>query len=510
MKLLRLTGPGALALALAVATGAGAQDLASFEKRTTVKTLDNGLVLIVCERPTAPVFSFFTHVDAGGAQEVPGITGLAHMFEHMAFKGTDSIGTTDYAAEKAALEKVESAYAAYDEARRRPVGRDEKEVAEREKSWKDAIAEADRYVVKNQFGEIIDREGGVGLNAYTNSDETGYFYSFPANRLELWAYLESERFLKPVFREFYKERDVVMEERRMRTESQPIGRLVEQFIATAFLAHPYQQPVVGHMSDLQAFSATDAADFYRKHYTPSNMVVAVVGDVKASEVVPLVERYFGRIPKGADPEPLRTVEPKQVAEKEVVLVDPSQPFYVEGYHKPEATHPDDAVYDAIGDILSNGRVSRLYRTLVRDKKIAAAAAGFNGFPGQKYPNMFLFYGVPLPGKTNAEIRDAIRAEIERLKAEDVTDAELQMVKTRAKASLVRGLGDNSGLAQQLGSYQARYGDWRELFRAVDRIDKVTKADIRRVASEVFVASNRTVGRIETRAAETAPSTEKKS
>jgi len=145
-------------------------------------------------------------------------------------------------------------------------------------------------------------------------------------------------------------------------------------------------------------------------------------------------------------------------------------------------------------------VSRLYRSLVRDKKIAAVSAGFNGFPGQKYPNMFLFFGIPLPGKTNAEIRDAIRAEIERLKAEDVTDAELQMVKTRAKASLVRGLGDNSGLAQQLGGYQARYGDWRELFRSVDRIDKVTKADVRRVANEVFVASNRTVGRIEKQAA----------
>jgi predicted Zn-dependent peptidase len=508
MKFLRLVGPGAAVLALAAP--ARAQDLASFEKRITVKRLDNGLTAIVCERSIAPVFSFFTHVDVGAAQEVPGITGLAHMFEHMAFKGTDTIGTTDYAAESKALEKVEVAYKAYDQARRRLVRPDEKEVAEKEKAWKDAIAEADKYVVKNQFGEIIDREGGVGLNAYTSSDETGYFYSFPVNRLELWAYLESERYLKPVFREFYKERDVVMEERRMRTESYPIGKLVEQFLAAAFVAHPYHQPVVGHMSDLQAFSATDAAAFYGKYYTPSNMVVTVVGDVKATEVLPLVEKYFGRIPKGTDPEPLRTVEPKQVAEKEVVLVDPAQPFYVEGYHKPEATHPDDAVYEAIGDILSNGRVSRLYRSLVRDRKIAAAAAGFNGFPGRKYPNMFVFYGVPLPGKTTAEIRDAIRAEIERLKNEDVSDAELQMVKTRAKADLVRGLGNNSGLATQLGDYQSLFGDWRELFRAVERIDKVTKAGIRRVANEVFVPANRTVGRIETKASDAAPSTEKKS
>jgi predicted Zn-dependent peptidase len=233
--------------------------------------------------------------------------------------------------------------------------------------------------------------------------------------------------------------------------------------------------------------------------------------VKTPEVVSLVEKYFGRIKPGAEPGPLRTEEPKQVAEKEVVLIDPAQPFYVEGYHKPSATHPDDAIYDAIGDILSNGRVSRLYRSLVRDKKIAAAAAGFNGFPGQKYPNLFVFYAIPLPGKTTGEVKDAIRAEIERLKTEDVGDAELQMVKTRAKAALVRGLGDNSGLAQQLGSYQALHGDWRELFRAVERIDKVTKADVRRVANQVFVPSNRTVGRIETKpAGPAAPAREKQS
>jgi predicted Zn-dependent peptidase len=502
MRPLRFIGPGALAIL--VAAGAGAQDLASFEKRTTVKKLDNGLTVVVCERAVAPVFSFFTHVDVGGAQEVPGITGLAHMFEHMAFKGTDKIGTTDYPAEEKALAGVETAYAAYDEARRRPVGRDEKEVAEKEKAWKDAIAEADKYVVKNQFGEIVEREGGVGLNAFTSSDETGYFYSFPVNRLELWAYLESERFLHPVFREFYKERDVVMEERRMRTESQPIGRLIEQFLAEAFMAHPYHQPVVGYMSDLQAFSATDAARFHREHYVPGNIVVTVVGDVTAKEVLPVVEEYFGRLPKGPAPEPLRTVEPPQNAEREVVLVDPSQPFYVEGYHKGGATHPDDAVYDVIQDLMSEGRTSRLYRSLVRDKKIAAAAAGFNGFPGAKYPNLFVFYAVPVPGRTNAEMRDAIRPEIERLKSEDVSDADLSMVKTRAKANLIRRLGDNSGLAFQLGTYEALYGDWRELFRQVERIDKVTKADIRRVANQVFVAANRTVGRIETKATENAP------
>ena len=499
MRIRRLV-PLALTALLAGAAAAGAQNLASFEKRTTVKTLDNGLTVVICERPEAPVFSFFTHVDAGGAQEVPGITGLAHMFEHMAFKGTDKIGTTNYEAEKAALAKVEKTYLAYDEARRREVGRDDKEVAAREKAWKDAVAEADKYVVKNEFGEIVDREGGVSLNAFTNSDSTGYHYSMPSNRLELWAYLESERFLRPVFREFYKERDVVMEERRLRTESNPIGRLIEQFLSAAYQAHPYHQPVVGYMSDLKAFSATDAEAFYRKNYIPANMVVTVVGDVKAAEAMPLLEKYFGRLPRGPKPEPLRTVEPPQIAEKEVVLVDPSQPFYIEGYHKPGALHPDDAVYDVVSDLMTAGRTSRLYRALVRDKKVAVAAAGFNGFPGAKYPNLFVFFGIPSPDKTNADVREAIRAEIARLKSEDVSDADLAMVKTRAKADLIRQLNDNEGLAQQLGTAQAHLGDWRELFRQVDRIDKVNRADIRRVANETFVAKNCTVGRIETKAA----------
>jgi predicted Zn-dependent peptidase len=253
MRHAKALAPGAVLL---LAVAAGAQDLALFEKRVSRQVLANGLTVLVCERPTAPVFSFQTLVNTGSDREVLGITGLAHMFEHMAFKGSDVIGTTDYAAEKAALAKVEEAYAAYDRERRRPAGHDDKMVAELEKAWKDAIAEADRYVVQNAFGEIVDREGGVGLNAYTNADETGYFYSFPANRVELWAYLESERFLKPVMREFYKERDVVMEERRMRTDSSPQGRLIEQFFSAAYTAHPYGQPVVGWPSDLRSFSAS--------------------------------------------------------------------------------------------------------------------------------------------------------------------------------------------------------------------------------------------------------------
>src|SRR3984957_3138799 len=473
------------------------QNLASFEKRTTVRKLPNGLTVIICERPEAPVFSFFTHVDAGSVQDPMGKTGLAHMFEHMAFKGTDTIGTKDYSAEKPALEKVETTYAAYIRERDKTVGRDEAKLKQLEKAWKDAIAEADKYVVPNQFGKIIEQSGGQDMNASTDYDETEYHYSLPTNRLELWAYLESERFLHPVMREFYKERNVVIEERRMRTDSNPTGRLLEQFGAAAFEAHPYHRPTVGWMSDLNTFSATDAKKFFDQYYVPANMVVAVAGDVKASEAMPILEKYFGRLPAGQKPDESTTAEPPQNSERRVVLKEKTQPLYLEGYHRPDYMSKDDAVYDAITDLMSEGRTSRLYRALVRDKKIASFSAGFTGLPGNKYPHLFAFYAVPLPGHNTKEVGDAIHVEIERLKKEDISDEELRMIKTRTKANLIRSLDDNEGLASNRATYQTRYGDWRELFRSVDRIDRVTKSDIRRVANEPFQDTNRTVGVIET-------------
>ncbi len=483
-------------LLLAFTVSLSAQDLASFEKRTTVKTLDNGLTVIVLERPEAPVFSFATLVNVGGAQDTPGNTGLAHMFEHEAFKGTDKIGTTDYAGEQAALQKVEAAYAAYDRARRDPINHDAAKVAELEKAWKASLDDANKFVVPNEFSKIVDKAGAVGVNAGTAYDQTEYFYSMPSNRFELWAYLESERFLHPVLREFYKERDVVTEERRMRTESSPFGRLIEQFLATAYTAHAYGQPVVGWPSDLQTFSATDGAAFYKKYYVPSNMVIALVGDLKAAEVMPVVEKYFGRIPKGTPPEPLRTVEPKQTSERTVVLREQSQPIYMEGYHRGSDTDPDDAVYDVIELLLSQGRTSRLYRSLVRDQKIAIQASGFSGFPGSKYPSLFLFFAIPTAGHTAADIAGPLHEQIDRLKNEDVTPEELQSIRTRAKAELLRQLDSNAGLASDLAEYQTRYGDWRQLFRQIERLDKVTAADIRRVANATFTSSNRTTGMLE--------------
>jgi predicted Zn-dependent peptidase len=478
---------------------AHAQDLKSFEQRITTKVLPNGLTILICYRPEAPVFSYVTFVDAGDANDPSGESGLAHMFEHLAFKGTTEIGTKDWPAEKVALEKVEKANDAYEAELRNPDGSHPEKLAELHKAFEEAQAEAGKYVVPNQFTEVAERNGAEGLNAETGLDDTQYFWSMPENRLELWAWLESSRLADVVPREFYKERDVVLEERRMRTDSDPIGRLLEQFLATAYVAHPYGRSSIGWPSEVSQITATEAMAFHRKYYAGSNLVVAVVGDVKAGEAMPMLEKYFSRVPAGPKPLKMTTVEPKQFAEKTVFIKEQTQPFYIEGYHRGDYKDPDDAVYDAISDIMSNGRVSRLYRSLVRDQQIAAEAEGFSPYPGDKYPGLFAFYAVPLPGHTPQEMSAAIHKEIDKLKSSDVTDDELAMYKTRARADLLRGLADSQGLAQALAEYQSRYGDWRQLFLELDRVDKVTKADIRRVANKVFVPSNRTEAWIETEA-----------
>jgi len=478
-----------------------AQDLQSFEKRITVKVLPNGLTLIFCERHDAPVFSYTTFVDAGDVNDPTGESGTAHMFEHLAFKGTSQIGTTDYADEKVALAKVEAANDAYEAEYLKQVGRDEKKLAALHQAFLDAQAAAEKYVIPNQFTEVAEANGASDLNAGTGLDDTQYFWSMPENRLELWAWMESSRLSDVVPREFYKERDVVMEERRMRVDSDPIGRLEEQLLATAYVAHNYGRSDIGWPSEVSQITATEAMAFHRKYYVGGNIVVAIVGDVDPKADLPMLEKYFSRIPAGAKPEDMTTVEPKQFAEKTVVIREQSQPVYMEAYHRPSYHDPDDAVFDAISDIFSNGRVSRLYRSLVEQQQIAAEAEGYTPFPGEKYPSLFAFYAEPLPGHTPAEMRVAIHKEIDKLKSTDVTDAELAMYKTRARADLLRGLADNQGLANSLAEYQTRYGDWRELFLRLNKIDKVTKADIRRVANEIFVDTNRTSAEIDTEPAD---------
>ncbi|MDC0834646.1 pitrilysin family protein [Geitlerinema sp. CS-897] len=461
-------------------------------ERATEFTLDNGMKFIVLERHEAPIVSFITYADVGGVNEVPGQTGIAHFLEHLAFKGTQKIGTTNYQKERPLLDRLDDLHQQIEAAKSE---NNLTKVEELQAQFDRVQTEASEYVIQNEFGQIVERSGGVGLNATTSADATRYFYSFPSNKLELWMSLESERFLEPVFREFYKEQQVILEERRLRTDNSPIGKLIEEFLDTAFQVHPYQQPVIGSVEDLENLTRQDVDEFFQTYYVPSNLTAAVVGDVDPDRVKELARAYFGRYePKPAPPQ-VTAVEPPQTEPRSVEVRFQSEPWYLEGYHRPSVNHPDNATYEMISAILSNGRTSRLYQSLVEDQQIALAAQGFNGFPGDKFPNLMLFYALTAPGHGVEEVQAALQAEIQKLTREPVSDADLDRVKTQAKAGLLRSLDSNSGMASLLVEYQVKTGDWRNLFRQIEQIEAVTAEDILRVARETFVPENRTIGKL---------------
>jgi len=485
-----------LGLVLALAAPLAGQNLAEFEKSVTEHTLTNGMKFIIVERHTVPVVSLWLHADVGSVDDYPGNSGLAHLFEHMAFKGTSDIGTKDIGKEKAAMVRVDETYHAWAAERHKGERADPEKLKQLEAAFRQAQEEADKFVESNEFSQAIEGNGGVGLNAGTASDYTVYFFSLPSNKLELWFSLESVRFIDPVFREFYKERDVVMEERRLRVESQPIGKLVEEFLAMAYKAHPYGRSGVGWSSDLENITRESAERFFREYYIPRNLTAVIVGDVDPKEAIRLAETYFGRIAAAPASEPVWTSEPEQEGERRARVYAQSQPILVVGYHKPSIGHGDNAVLDAVQDVLAGGRTSRFYRSLVQDKKLAVAAGGFPGFPGEKYPNLFLFFSVAAAGHNNDENEKAMLEEIEKLKSELISEEEMERVKRRARAQFVQQLSSNSGLAGQLAYYQVLTGDWRTLFRQLDAIDKVTREDVQRVARAYFTDRNRTVAHLD--------------
>ncbi len=466
-----------------------AQSLAQFEKRVTEFTLPNGLHFILLERHEAPVVSFHTYVDAGSVDDPCNRTGLAHMFEHMAFKGTETIGSKNYVEEKKALDAVERAYDQL-ESERAKADPDRLRILERE--LQAAMDQAASYVDVNAYPRTIEENGGAGLNAETGEDSTNFFYSLPSNRIELWFLLESQRFLAPVFREFYKERDVVREERRMRVDSNPEGKLSEMLLATAFAAHPYRQPTAGWASDIGRLRVADARAFFDKYYVPANITIAIAGDVAPAASRRLAEKYFGRLPARPLPAPLGAVEPKQEGEKRVAVETPSQPFLALAWKRPDQHDKDDPVFDVVSEILSSGRTGLLYQELVRDRNIALSAAATATFPGGKYPNLFLIWVAPSSGHTVEENEKAVYGILDRLKEKEVDAQALARVKTKLRASLIRQLDNNPGMADQLTFYHVNYGDWRKMFTGLDDIDKVTAADVQRVVRQYFVESGRTV------------------
>ncbi|TVQ05346.1 MAG: insulinase family protein [Leptolyngbya sp. DLM2.Bin27] len=455
-------------------------------------TLDNGMTFIVMERHQAPVVSFMIHANVGAVDEADGKTGVAHYLEHLAFKGTSRIGTTDFAAEQQVMAQQD---AVFDDFLAAQAAGD---IAQAEALQADLVAlqqEAASFVEQNRYGQIIQQAGGVGLNATTSADETRYFYSLPANKLELWMSLESDRFLDPVFREFFEEKDVILEERRMRVDNSPIGTMVERFLEEAFVSHPYRRPVIGYQDDLFVATRSDIQEFYDTYYGPGNLTAVVVGDVNPAEVRRLAEVYFGRYPaRPTPPEPVID-EPAQTAAREFTITLPSEPWYLEGYHRPGLTHPDHVIYGMIDSVLVSGRTSRLYRTLVEEAQVALNIGSLNGFPGDRYDNIFLLYGLTAPGYAPAEIGNLFAQELQRLQREPLSPQELDRIKTQARAGLLQRLASNSGMASLLAEYQAKTGNWRNLFDELTAIETVSVADIQRVAQTLFEPTNRTVGKL---------------
>lgn len=466
--------------------------------RVIQHTLANGLTVLLVERHQSPVVSINVTFGVGGINEHNGATGLAHLYEHMAFKGTQTLGTKDFAAEQPVLKELDRLQQEIEQTRERlrEEGKDESTsstLKQLRQTFADTQERAGQFVVGNELAMLYQRHGGIGLNASTGKDVTRYTVSLPANRLALWAAVESDRLAHPVLREFYKERDVVLEERRLRTDDSPNGLLYEAFAAAAFEAHPYGFPTIGWASDIQSLTpaATDA--FFKTYYSPANAVIAMVGDIDPSEVLALIDRTFGNIPATtATPPRVVTVEPAQRGERRVEVEFDAEPVMLMGFHKPALGHPDDFVFDVIDSILSEGQTSRLYQRLVREKRLATSVDTQTSFPGAEAPNLFVVSAVPLSPHTTREIEDAVTEEIERLKTEPVDAAELQKVLNNLDAELLRSLRSNSGLASQLAYFQTVAKDWRYILTARERIASVTPADIQRVASQYLTRNNRTV------------------
>jgi len=465
--------------------------------------LDNGMRLLLVPRKGDPNVAAGWVARVGSVNERPGITGLSHLFEHMMFKGTHAIGTKDIAANLKLIKEMDDVRAELRQEQQTLILKarhgeisdvnDPKHRTERYKEllakFEDLTKREKELMVKDEFDRIYTTAGGSGMNAGTSNDFTVYFINVPANKLELWFWMESDRLRNPVFREFYSERDVVHEERRLRTDSTPIGKFNEQYESMFWQSSPYGWPVVGWPSDLEGITREEALEYFAINYAPNNLTACLVGDIDPVRAKELAQQYFGRLPRGPrPPEPVRTSEMPQLAEKRMVAWADTNPQVRIRYHTVAEGHPDDFTLDILGSLLS-GRTGRLYKALVLGQAVANSAGG--GQDGRKYEGLFELNGVAKPGKTPEEVEQALYKEIERIQTELVDARELQKVKNQYAANIFRGIQSNFGLMVQLLLRDNNRG-WDTINNDPARHQAVTAEDIRRVANTYFKPENRTI------------------
>ena len=464
--------------------------------------LENGLKILMVPRPGDPNISAGWIARVGSVYESPGITGVAHLFEHMMFKGTQTIGTSDIGEDLEIIEQLDALKAELyvEEAQllhahrlgeiedpHAPDARSPRHV-ELLEDFDRLIERQQALLIKEDFSRVYTGQGASGMNAGTSYDYTIYFINVPANKLELWFWMEADRLLNPVFREFYSERDVVHEERRLRTDSTPIGKFQEQFDAMFWESSPYSWPVVGWPSDLEGMTREEALAFFDQYYAPNNLAAALVGDFDPEAAVALAERYFGRIPRGAPPQEPRTREMPQLAEKRMVAHAETNPQVAIRYHSVPDGHVDEPALVVLGQLL-NGRTGRLYKSLVEGQEVATNASG--GQSGFKFEGMFQLRGTAAQEHTPEEVEQALYAEMELLKTEPVTARELQKVKNQNAAGNFRDLQGNFQLLMNLLIRESNRG-WETINTDPPLYDRVTVEDVMRVANTYFTAENRAV------------------
>ena len=450
--------------------------------------LANGMRWLVLPRTGAPTVSFIVKFRVGAVNEVRGQTGMAHLLEHLLFKGTETLGTRDATAERALFVRMDAlqdsilALEAGGENTAIPVLRERIDSLE---------TEAGAHVLPNEFERVLSTNGGRSLNATTDWESTTYYVELPANRAQLWFLLESDRMANPVFREFYAERDIVAEERRLRVETNPGGLLFEAHMATAFITHPYGQPVVGYMADIQRLRRPDVEAYFRRYYGPSNAVVTVVGDIDPGQILAWADEYFGDLPANETPGPILSREPAQRGERRVEVVFDAEPQVRIGWRVVETSHPDAPALSVLSWLLTGGRTSRLHQRLVIEDRVATAIYSSMG-PGIQFPAIFTIDAMPRFPNSTDDVEAAVYAELDSLRRTPPSEREMQRIRNQLEAGEFRRLTSSLGLALQLAASASAFGDWRTTFGFTDRLAAVEPEDVRRVAQRFFTRENRTV------------------
>ncbi|MBI4370026.1 MAG: insulinase family protein [Elusimicrobia bacterium] len=457
--------------------------------------LSNGIRVLLYPHHSFPGVAFRIYFRVGSVDEEMGQTGLAHMFEHMAFKGTQTINAKDYAQEKVLLDEIEKIADEINRERGRPGGSRPEDLDRLTKMHREKENAAHEYAVADEYERMYEANGSWGFNAFTSNDMTGYMVSLPSNRMDVWLKMESDRFQNAVLREFYRERDVVMEERRMRVESDPLGKLYELFMANAFVVSPYRHEVVGWMSDLERITATQAQKFFDTRYTPSRCVIALVGDFEPKETLAQIRQYFEGIPGRPAALEFSGDEPLQTGRRRVELVWDAEPLLLMGWHKPNPPSLDSARLTLLKGVLADGRTSRFYKEIVEKSAVAQSVSVYPDDPGVRYPNLFLVLGYPRGPHDAGILERAVELEIDRVKKEPPADWELERVRNSMESELVQTLEENEGFANAIAENETLYGDWSYSWKLLVEFETIKPEDLSAAARQYLTRENKTVGYI---------------